>query len=52
MKERMGENKVETQAYSYVDKILITANSLWSMVFLFDIFCFVSNTIPSKLNFR
>ena len=31
MKERMGENKVESQADSYVDKILIAANSLlWS----------------------
>ena len=33
MKERMGENKVESQADSYVDKILIADNSLtglWS----------------------
>ena len=40
MKDRMGEDMVESQADSYVDKILIAANSLTGllMVLLFHIF--------------
>jgi hypothetical protein len=54
MKERMGENKVESQADSYVNKKLIAAYSLWSMVFLFHIFDTIPTliTTPAQLNLR